>query len=130
MYQLTRDGCELDCITMKTWKWGDTLTSKQRKLSKDLLLHEIPRIFLAGLVVLDLKIISENVVTLDGVTCSKTVFSFRRGGNVIENGVLICCPRRRRLITIAYQGTDRYYFESQREAFEDMVRSVAFKGKK
>ncbi len=129
VFQLTRDGSDLDCITMKTWDWGDTISTKQRRLSKDLLLHELPKLFHADLVGYDLNILSERVVMLDSTFCSETVFSFVRSDNVTEKAVLICCPRQKHFITIVYQGTGRYYFEKQKETFENLLQSVKFKGK-
>lgn len=129
IFQLTRDGCELDCITMKKWRWGDTLSSKKLRLSKDLLLHEIPRLFLADVAELDLKIHAEDIIMLDNSACTKTVYSFRRNAAVIEKAILICAPRRNHLITMFYQGTDRHYFEARQEDFEMMLQSLTFKGK-
>ncbi len=128
IYQISRDGCELDCITITTLNWNDSTGIYTRCfLSKNLLLHEIPKIFLADYVEFNLNILSEELIFLDNVGCAKTIFTFRGTGNVLKKATLICCPRESYLITLLYEGPERYYFEKHEETFEKMVQSIQFK---
>jgi len=125
--QLTRDGTELECISIKTWKWGDTLNTKHQKISKNLLLHEIPHLFLSGMTDCDFTVLEENIIMIDNVPCTKTLYSFRIMDTVLKKGILVCCPFSKHIITYLYTGCDRYYFQSQEKAFYSIINSINFK---
>jgi len=128
--QLTKNGTDLECLYIDLWEWGDTLTTGEVTLSRNLLPHEIQQLLLdyicAKFIGFDLKVVSQDVIVLDSAISTRTVFTYMRGDGVRIKADLICCPRDRRLYTIFYPAPERYYYDKYEKKVRELVSSFRF----
>lgn len=127
---LTRDGCELECISIALWDWGDTLAFTGTKLKKDLLHHEIPQLLLDNFCSLsfafDMQIVSQKLFMIDSITCSNTEFTYIRSDGVRMKNNLVYCPCNKKFYTILYSAIDKYYYSKYQNQFKDLLSSLEF----
>jgi hypothetical protein len=137
-YQLTyprgvifsRDGIGLENISIGSYAWGDTLSSRRKSLKKNMLLHELAWEYFTSLessgYISRPQVYANEVVLIDSMISCRTTFTYTNYDGMPKRGILICTPLPRGVITVEYIAADRLYFARFLQDFERLVPTITF----
>jgi hypothetical protein len=126
----TRNGKQLESITIETIPSGDTLRGIGKAIDKRVLLHEIPRFFLNNYsvtnLIFDVRVIREELVNLDSLPAANIEYTYNTAGRVRMRSTTLFCVRDDRIYVVDYSAPERFYYDAYRANYEKMVASLRF----
>jgi len=129
----TRHGLPIDNITITRVKWNDTLDNGHT-IPKNILLHEIPELILADFYTLtnayNLNVVNNQIVSLDSLPCTRTLFEYTNSNSLDMRGILYCIPLAAGITTIFFTAEKSIYFERYENDLSTMVQSTDIIDKK
>jgi hypothetical protein len=124
----TRDGFNLQRVTLRKMKFGGDLPYTKKKVTKGMSPQELAEVLLDDLRsngnVLSLKVLDTRPASLAGQKGFRTTVSFKDGHGLRWKGVLCGVVAESRAWQVSYVAPARHYFDRDLPAFDAAVASL------
>ena len=128
---LTRDGIELQAITLKRRALEQGFIYTGKKANSGMLPQELAEIVVDDLRAnpnfIDLQVVGNSPTTLDGVPGYKLVVQFRNKAGLPKEAVYYGCLVKGSLYILIYEAPQRHYFPLDLPTFEAVKSSFKWK---
>lgn len=130
---LTKDGMFLQNISILKSKTNKELPNTKRKITEDLLVHEIASIVVDEIKltegVLNFNLLSKKPMNISGKEAFRLDFEFTNSENVKYYTVIYGFVHKRKFYEIEYRGMSQHYHDESFNVFEEFIKEFKIREK-
>ena len=127
-FLITKDGRDLNEISISKIKVGDELAYSKKKIVKGMILPDYSEAVLNNVklnsLYLNFDLIENEIISLNNKDCFKLLFRTKDKYNLVKKHYIYGFEQNSSLVVINFSAPKRHYFEKYRSTFIDFLNSL------